>query len=62
MKTKTSEYEHILKTIKVAEKEIAGIEAKGMTKKEDKLNAKEKQLIKLYRSNPGLFEGYLKAI
>jgi hypothetical protein len=62
MKKKESEYEHILKTIKIAEKEIAEIEAKEAKKQASKLNDKEKQLIKLYRSNPDMFEGYLKAI
>ena len=62
MKKKKSEYEHILETIKIAEKEIAEIEAKDTKKKASKLNDKEKQLIQLYRSNPDMFEGYLKAI
>ena len=62
MKKKKSEYEHILETIKIAEKEIAEIEAKEAKKKAGKLNDKEKQLIQLYRNNPDMFEGYLKAI
>ena len=62
MKKKESEYEHILKAIKIAKKEIAEIEVKEAKKKADKLNDKEKQLIKLYGSNPDMFERYLKAI
>ena len=62
MQKKKSEFEYILQNIKIAEKQIAEIEAKEAKKKASKLNEKEQQLIKLYRSNPGMFEGYLKAI
>ena len=62
MKKNESEYEHIPKAIKIAGKEIAGIEAKEAKKRASKQNDKEKQIIKLYRSNPDMFEGYLKAI
>ena len=50
MKKKKSEYAHILETIKIAEKEIAAIEAKGAKIKSSKLNDKEKQLIQRGRN------------
>ncbi len=59
---KKSELEHILETVKIANKEIAELEIEAANKKRGKLNDKEQQLIKLYRSNPGMFDGYLKAI
>jgi len=62
MKKKEREYDRILRVKEIANKEIAEIEAKAAKKKEAKLNDKEKQLIKLYRSNPDMFEVYLKAI
>ena len=62
MVKKEREYDRILRVKKIAEKEIAEIEAMQATKKISRLNDKEKQLINLYRSNPAIFEGYLKAI
>ncbi len=59
---KKSELEHNLETVKIANKEIAELETKAANKKTGKLNDKEQQLIKLYRSNPRMFDGYLKAI
>ena len=49
---KKSELEHILETVKIANKEIAELEIEAANKKRGKLNDKEQQLIKLYRSNP----------
>ncbi len=62
MSKKEREYDRILRVKAIAEKEIAEIEAKVAKKKANKLNDKEKQLIQLYRSNPGMFERYLKAV
>ncbi len=62
MVKKEREYDRILRVKKIAEKEIAEIEAMQTKKKVSRLNDKEKQLINLYRSNPSIFEGYLKAI
>ncbi len=62
MSKKEREYDRILRVKVIAEKEIAEIEAKQAKKQEARLNDKEKQLIKLYRSNPDMFERYLKAI
>ena len=61
MLKKEREYDRILRVNEIANKEIAEIEAKE-AKKAAKLNEKEKQLIKLYRSNPSMFDGYLKAM
>jgi hypothetical protein len=62
MPKKEREYDRILRVKEIANKQIAEIEAKEAKKQAARLNDKEKQLIKLYRSNPALFEGYLKAI
>ena len=62
MAKKEREYDRILRVKEIAEKEIAEIEAREAKKKASKLNDKEKQLIQLYRSNPDMFELYLKAI
>ena len=51
MKKRKSELEHILETVKIANKEIAELETKAANKKTGKLYDREQQLIKLYRSN-----------